>query len=614
MVLLFGILTAQCLLAEIVSGQTSDDATKYNIWFVGMDGAGDFTPIYNLLREAVHRGHTVTLFNELPARQRCHLQDGVSFVAYDAPWFEEYKFTMGERLSLATSEPEKLRMALEMVLPMYYNMTFPTLAQHFSNAHHENKLPDLVVTIPFLYSALDLCERYGVRAVNVNPNLIPPTFTGIFGPSTFCQPKRGWSFFDRWAFLRCVMSTLSLVVQPILELQSIRSEKAAEFNNSEEGVSSLLTTLELLHTRHPMLVTSVPGLSPPIAVSPLVHFVGPLIDERDLMKSTFAVTARTEEDIERVLHWRQKRKITQHASDMREFLRHPLSHSSVMGWLDHFPSVVVLAFGTTGMPSSSFICKLLQGLSSANDKRGERQSVMVASLALSAADLSDCLGVSDPPLGTSVHDSFYVDTHSDAAAWENARLDLQPGRLPGLNDVIVVSWMAQKAILAHANVKIFGSHCGFGSLSEAMYFGKPVLAYPFHWDQHGNALNAEMAGTAQRVSPYDSSLEDVEMAWKNILDSFELYEERAAKISRLMHLAGGVKVAMDVCEQEIELGSQHLVDSSASLMDVWITLLAVVIVVAMLLSSLLTCCCFWCRQRRLLQSFTLKRLKKKKQK
>lgn len=43
--------------------------------------------------------------------------------------------------------------------------------------------------------------------------------------------------------------------------------------------------------------------------------------------------------------------------------------------------------------------------------------------------------------------------------------------------VLVVKWIAQRAVLNHKNVALFGSHCGFGSLSEAVKHTDFVICY-----------------------------------------------------------------------------------------------------------------------------------------
>ncbi|KAG1448890.1 hypothetical protein G6F56_008814 [Rhizopus delemar] len=63
------------------------------------------------------------------------------------------------------------------------------------------------------------------------------------------------------------------------------------------------------------------------------------------------------------------------------------------------------------------------------------------------------------------------------------------------SDSIVISpWAPQVAILHHPSSALFITHGGFGSVSESLYQGVPVVVYPFFGDQHGTAVMAEESG------------------------------------------------------------------------------------------------------------------------
>ena len=57
----------------------------------------------------------------------------------------------------------------------------------------------------------------------------------------------------------------------------------------------------------------------------------------------------------------------------------------------------------------------------------------------------------------------------------------------------------QQAVLAHPSVRAFVSHCGMNSVSESLYYGKPILAIPFFGDQNYNA--ARVADIGRRPAP-----------------------------------------------------------------------------------------------------------------
>lgn len=63
-------------------------------------------------------------------------------------------------------------------------------------------------------------------------------------------------------------------------------------------------------------------------------------------------------------------------------------------------------------------------------------------------------------------------------------------------NIRTASWLPQKEILAHPNVKLFISHGGLGSIMESKYYGVPVLGIPLFGDQAGNVKMAIGEGWA----------------------------------------------------------------------------------------------------------------------
>lgn len=67
--------------------------------------------------------------------------------------------------------------------------------------------------------------------------------------------------------------------------------------------------------------------------------------------------------------------------------------------------------------------------------------------------------------------------------------------LPGKPDnVIIRKWFPQDAVLAHDNVKLFITHGGLLSTTEAVYFGKAIVGIPIFADQQLNMKRASKAG------------------------------------------------------------------------------------------------------------------------
>ncbi|GMP30671.1 hypothetical protein CsSME_00005231 [Camellia sinensis var. sinensis] len=69
--------------------------------------------------------------------------------------------------------------------------------------------------------------------------------------------------------------------------------------------------------------------------------------------------------------------------------------------------------------------------------------------------------------------------------------------------LVVKDWLNQEEIMAHQAVGGFLSHCGWNSLSEAMWHGVPVLAWPQHRDQKMNAYVVERIGLGMWAKDWD---------------------------------------------------------------------------------------------------------------
>lgn len=65
----------------------------------------------------------------------------------------------------------------------------------------------------------------------------------------------------------------------------------------------------------------------------------------------------------------------------------------------------------------------------------------------------------------------------------------------------VIGWAAQAAVLAHAAVGGFVSHCGWNSILESVWFGVPIAAFPMFAEQHLNAFElVEELGMAEVIT------------------------------------------------------------------------------------------------------------------
>lgn len=72
--------------------------------------------------------------------------------------------------------------------------------------------------------------------------------------------------------------------------------------------------------------------------------------------------------------------------------------------------------------------------------------------------------------------------------YENDTLPNNPG------NVMIKSWIPQRDILAHPNVKVFITHGGLLGATEALIEGVPILGIPIYADQKMNVMKSEKRG------------------------------------------------------------------------------------------------------------------------
>lgn len=89
---------------------------------------------------------------------------------------------------------------------------------------------------------------------------------------------------------------------------------------------------------------------------------------------------------------------------------------------------------------------------------------------------------------------------------------LETPDLPGKPDnVMIRTWFPQNDILQHPNVKVFITHGGLLSITEAGYHGVSVISIPMFGDQFLNAFRAEKAGFGLNV--VYSNLTETTISW-----------------------------------------------------------------------------------------------------
>ncbi|CAO1423125.1 unnamed protein product [Diamesa serratosioi] len=104
--------------------------------------------------------------------------------------------------------------------------------------------------------------------------------------------------------------------------------------------------------------------------------------------------------------------------------------------------------------------------------------------------------------------------------------------LPGkTSNIKISSWLPQRDILAHPNVKVFITHGGLLGTTEALVEGVPVLGIPIFGDQKMNMAKAVARGYGLQINYEDVSEELITSKLTELLNN-PSYDENAKEISR----------------------------------------------------------------------------------
>jgi glucuronosyltransferase len=108
--------------------------------------------------------------------------------------------------------------------------------------------------------------------------------------------------------------------------------------------------------------------------------------------------------------------------------------------------------------------------------------------------------------------------------YENETLPNKP------SNVMISSWIPQRDIVAHPNVKLFITHGGLLGTTEALVEGVPVLGVPIFGDQKTNMAKAVARGYGMQVYFEDITEEVLTDKLKELLENPK-YDENAKVIS-----------------------------------------------------------------------------------
>jgi MGT family glycosyltransferase len=107
-------------------------------------------------------------------------------------------------------------------------------------------------------------------------------------------------------------------------------------------------------------------------------------------------------------------------------------------------------------------------------------------------------------------------------------------------------FLPQTSILPQVDLVI--THGGNNTVTESLYFGKPMVVLPLFWDQYDNAQRVHETGLGVRLDTYGHTPEELTGAVDRLLGDEEL-KQRLAAISARLQDAPGTERAAELIEQ-----------------------------------------------------------------
>jgi MGT family glycosyltransferase len=113
-------------------------------------------------------------------------------------------------------------------------------------------------------------------------------------------------------------------------------------------------------------------------------------------------------------------------------------------------------------------------------------------------------------------------------------------------NMVGAEFLPQTSVLPQVDLVI--THGGNNTVTESLFFGKPMLILPIFWDQHDNAQRLDETGFGVRIDTYAHEPADLLTAIARLLDDGAL-TDRLAQTSRRLHSARGTEIAATLIER-----------------------------------------------------------------
>jgi UDP:flavonoid glycosyltransferase YjiC (YdhE family) len=113
-------------------------------------------------------------------------------------------------------------------------------------------------------------------------------------------------------------------------------------------------------------------------------------------------------------------------------------------------------------------------------------------------------------------------------------------------NMIGEEFLPQTSVLPHVDAVI--THGGNNTVTECMWFGKPMLVLPIFWDQHDNAQRVHETGYGIRLSTYGAERDELTGAVERLLTDGEL-RTRVRDAGERLRRQPGTEAAADLIQR-----------------------------------------------------------------
>ena len=120
------------------------------------------------------------------------------------------------------------------------------------------------------------------------------------------------------------------------------------------------------------------------------------------------------------------------------------------------------------------------------------------------------------------------------------------------DNMIGAEFLPQTSVLPRVDLVI--THGGNNTITESLYFGKPMVVLPLFWDQHDNAQRVQETGFGVRLDPYRFRDEEL-LFWIDRLIADRSLAARLQAVSRRLQARPGTVLAAEMIEAVARRGS-----------------------------------------------------------